>query len=87
MANDFTQEEKRAAENRVDELYMAHPHGGWVVYVELAERLQMQNTRLLEALKLLIEDPRFQVSIGGNPHAVEKAYAQIVSAIAMAGGK
>lgn len=54
MANDFTPEEKRAAEKRVHELYMAHP--GWApsVYAELAERLQMQNTRLRKALEAII---------------------------------
>ena len=46
-----------------------------------------QRNELLDALKLLIEDPRFQVSIGGNPNAVDKAYAQCSRAIAHAESK
>jgi hypothetical protein len=42
---------------------------------------------LLEALKLLLEDSRFQVSVGGNPSAVEAMLANCRSAIAKAEGR
>lgn len=42
---------------------------------------------LLEALKHLIEDPDYQVAIGGNPYAVEAMLSRCRAAIAKAEGR
>lgn len=42
---------------------------------------------LLESIKEFIEDPRFQVAVGGNPNAVQQMYDRAKSAIRKAEGK
>jgi hypothetical protein len=55
---------------------------------ECAEcRLRAIGRELLTALKALMQDERFQVAIGGNPHAVAELVAQANAAIASAEAK
>jgi hypothetical protein len=49
---------------------------------ERAIDLACQRNALRDALELFLIDPRFQVSIGGNPNAVEKMCAQARAALA-----
>lgn len=53
---------------------------GHDVVVALAQA-EAENARLRDALKLFLEDPRFHVSIGGNPNAVEKMLEQARAAL------
>ena len=47
-------------------------------------RLRTVNAELLAALKLFMNDPRFQVSIGGNPIMIDRMIVQVRAAIAKA---
>lgn len=58
------------------------------------ERRRLKNVPLLlaapelyEALHALVEDPKFDVAIGGNPYAVQKMLAAAQAALLKAEGK
>lgn len=48
------------------------------------DRLRAVNADLISALRLFLDDDRFQVTIGGNPIVVEKMIEQAHAALAKA---
>ena len=71
----WTQEERdKAMQDIAREFDIHYPYHN---EVELA----CQRNSLLEALKFFMEDPRFQIQVGGNPHAVDKMLEQVRAAI------
>jgi hypothetical protein len=58
--------------------------GYWDALVQAAtdrEELVAEVERLRDALRLFIDDERFQVTMGGNPIVVERAIAQAHAAL------
>jgi hypothetical protein len=50
------------------------------------ERLRSRVERLEGALRLFLEDPRFDVAVGGNPNAVEAMLSEAREALSTARG-
>lgn len=61
--------------------------GGTVEEAKANAHLIAASPDLLAALKELLEDPDYQIAIGGNPHAVDAMLSRARAALAKAEGK
>lgn len=52
--------------------------------IDKGTRLEARNVELLAALHWFWDDPRFKVSVGGNPMAIEELFADTAAILAKA---